>query len=182
MASFLRKCLNLLGVTILIISASSCSKEEEMRTPDDILGTWSKNSTSFLQFRLDNIVAPFNIIYQDGQSIGKWSYNDVYYYEPGYQLVIYLNELHQAEIYEIVELSSSRLTWCWVDELDAEEVNRDNIGHIIGEIITKAQEGYKLNPELYETFNRVSESEFLSIEESLDVVLESWQPLPSGSL
>lgn len=142
--------------------------------PEDILGIWAMNSDSFLQFKEDNIVTPFNIVYQDGEAIGRWSWNDVYYYEPGYQLVIYLTSDHNADVYQVVELNGSRLVWCWVDQITVEG-GKDAIGQIIGDIINKAQEGYQLDPELYQSFSRMSEEGFLKLLDSLDLILDPWQ-------
>lgn len=159
----------LFGVlTILTVSVifSSCNHDDEVRMPEEIMGVWSPNDDVYLEFCDDNIVRHLNISYQDGESIGTWT-TDVYYYEPGYNLVIYLSAEHHADVYEIVELSSDKLTWCWVDEINARDA--ESIGQIIGDIINKAQEGFHLDPELYQTFNKISKDEFLSIIENLDL-------------
>lgn len=160
----------LLFVSALCLSFSlfSCNKDEEVRQPADIMGTWAENSSHFLQFRDDNIVRPFTILEQDGETFGKWEKRDVYYYEPGYNLVLYLNSEFDASVYQIVELTDTSMVWCWVDSI--EEPHRDTIGQIIGNIINKAQEGYELNPELYQYFTRVSEEEFLEILDKLEMV------------
>ena len=161
---------SLLFVTFFCV-LTSCRKEEEMRMPEDILGVWQQNEDTYLQFSDDNICREFSIAYQDDTSIGQWHPEDVYYYEPGYRLVIYLNSEHKANVYEIVELSSGRLTWCWVDDIDVKEADGiEGVGSIIGDIIKKAQEGYKLNPELYESFTKVSEENFLLMLEKLDLI------------
>lgn len=161
----------LMTAVFAVCLASSCSKDEAVRTPADILGVWQTDTDSYLQFRDDNTARVFSIEYQDSQSIGKWSLPDVYFYEPGYELVIYLNAEHEANVFQIVELSDSKLTWCWVDEIDVKSVNgMEDIGSVVGDIIKKAQEGFTLNPELYESFIKIPELQFEEILESLDIV------------
>ena len=151
----------------------SCSdKDDVMRTPEDILGVWSKTQDSYLQFNDDNYARPFTVMYQDGESIGRWGDDDVYYYDPGYNLVIYVTAAHEADVYQIISLTESAFTWCWVDKI--EDTDSDSVGEIIGEIINKAQEGYKLNPELYETFYKIPSLQFEELLESLDIIYYPW--------
>lgn len=147
----------------------SCSKEEEVRQPENIMGIWSPDDSTYLEFTTNNSVYHLTIEQQDGESIGLWV-RDVYYYEPGYDLVIYLTAGHDADVYQIVEMTADRLTWCWVKNIDITDMgSTDAVGHLIGEIINEAQEGFKLNPELYQNFTRISEDRFFSIIESLDI-------------
>ena len=154
----------------LCIPFFSCSKDEEVRTPEDILGVWSPSDSQYLEFGTDHRVHNLRIYYQDGMSIGDWV-NDVYFYEPGYNLVIYITDEMEADVYEIVELNSKKLTWCPVDKIDPDKLQggTQDIGKVIGEIINKAQEGYKLNPELYQSLRKISQNEFFSILERLDI-------------
>lgn len=165
----------IIGLVTLFMSLGfySCkSDDEEVRKPADIEGVWSPKDNVYLNFCPDNTVHRLVVEYQDGESIGVWS-RDVYFYEPGYNLVIYISAESEADVYEIVELTPSRLVWCWVDEM---EVHTDSsIGEVVGEIIKKAQEGFTLNPELYETFDKISENQYLSILESLDLQ-DPWEP------
>ena len=150
---------------------SGCSEKETIRMPQDILGVWCPTENYYLEFSEDNEVHNLSVEFQDGKSIGNWT-TEVYYYEPGYNLVIYLTALHEAIVYEIVTLTDSEMTWCPVDSIDIEKANSNNIGMIIGDIIKKAQEGYELNPELYQNFTKIPEDVFLNIVDSLD--LEYW--------
>lgn len=166
---------------LLIVSAifgifvSACSNDDEpVRMPDDIKGYWrSANGDYIMELGDENISMPLYIEHQNGEVFGKWGYEEVYYYEPGYNLVIYLTEQHQANVYQVVELTSSNLTWCWVDEI--KDANEDNIGQIIGDIINKAQAGYKLDPSLYQYFNRLSEDQYMDFLNSLDYILYPWE-------
>lgn len=160
----------IVSVVSLLVSLSfqACDKEDHVRQPADILGIWQETGTHFIEMKEDNVARELDIVYQDGESIGEWSAVNVYYYEPGYNLVIYLTDEHEANVYQITELTSQRMVWCWVDEIKAEDT--ESIGSIIGDIINKAQDGYKLNPELYQSFTRISEDQFLSILDGLDII------------
>ena len=155
---------------------ASCSKDEEvMRKPGDLVGVWQKDKDTYLQFYEDNIVRTLDIEYQDGESIGNWSQNEVYYYEPGYNLVVYLTAQHEGEVYQIIQQTSSTMVWCWVDKIDVKEAVEEGdissiLGKIIGDIINKAQEGYPLNPELYQSFTKIPEDQFLMFLDTLDVI------------
>lgn len=157
----------------VMVPLSSCSDNEDVRMPDDILGVWQQDADSFLQFNDDQIARRFHIDYQNGISIGKWNWDDVFYYDPGYNLIIYLSSDHEADVYQVVELTKSRLVFCWVDDIEVQSTS--DIGNALGEVIKNAQEGYELNPELYQSFTRVSEDQFLSILDSLDLILDPWQ-------
>ena len=168
MSKILTKFLYLI-ILLGFVNLWSCSKDEEVRLPENILGVWKLSDTCYYEYSDDHRVHNLNIIYQDGLSYGTWS-NDVYYYEPGYNLVIYLTPYRTAEIYQIIEMNRSRLTWCWVKTIDENDVaHMDNVGELIGTIIKEAQEGFTLHPELYQKFQRISEDEFLNIIDGLDV-------------
>ena len=152
---------------LMTLFVFSCSDDtEEMRWPEEIEGVWSPDPTNYLEFSNDNTIHNLKIEYQDDKSIGIWT-TDVYFYEPGYNLVIYLTSDHYADVYEIVELTQETMTWCWVDEIEA--AGADSIGEIIGEIINKAQEGFTLDPELFESFNKIPQDDFFALLESLNI-------------
>lgn len=158
------------GILVLtMLSLSGCRSHDDVREPADIMGVWSPDASNYYDFTTENEVHHLTISYQDGLSIGRWN-QEVYYYEPGYQLVIYLSGSYEAIVYEIVTLNSRTLTWCPVDVINGADAH--NIGQIIGDIIKQAQEGYKLDPSLYQTFRKVSEDEYLEVVESLDVSFE----------
>lgn len=166
----------ILAVLGLLVSAalSGCSKDDKMRIPEDILGVWSAVENQYLDFTDNYRVYNLDILYQDDLSIGDWT-EDAYIYEPGYQLVIYMNGA-KADVYQIVKFSSSQFTWCWVEEINAEDAQEtDKIGKLLGRVIKQAQEGYKLNPELYETFYRISDDKFYSILDGLDIFYPWWE-------
>lgn len=162
-----------LGILIFLnpLIFSSCTNDDEvMRTPENIMGIWSPDAQDnvYLEFSDNNEVHYLEIEYQDNEAIGRWDL-DVYFYEPGYNLVIYINHENRALVYKVVSLKEKEFTWCLVDEIDPETVHRDNIGQIIGQILNKAQEGFDLNPELYETFRKIPEDEYLEMLEKLDI-------------
>lgn len=160
-----------LALTSLLTAFSSCSKDDDsVRVPEDIIGIWKLSDTDYYRFNQDYTVRRLQIEYQDGESIGIWT-TDSYLYEPGYQIVIYLSG-NKADVYQIVDLTSNGFTWCWVEEVNAENAgNSESIGKIIGEIIKQAQEGFNLDPELFESFRKISEEEYLDIIAGLDLDL-----------
>ena len=166
MRSFIKIIPSLFFAILLSWGLCSCSSDDEVRQPSDILGVWSPSDNLYLEFCDQNIIHKLDIEYQNNESIGEWT-KDVYYYEPGYNLVIYLTGEPYANVYEIVELNEKKMTWCKVDEVMVE--NSENIAHIIGEIINKAQEGYRLNPELYQSFRYIPQDQFFDILENLDI-------------
>lgn len=165
--------LKYLPISILLLIFAACSSSDEpVRQPDDILGNWAIDENTVYQFSTNNESRILTIYDQDNKTIGRWGNLNVFYYEPGYNLVIYLTAQYEANVYKLVEFNSSQFTWCWVDKI--EDADSDSIGKIIGDIINKAQAGYHLNPELYETFTKIPEDKFLSFMESLDEILWPW--------
>ena len=145
----------------------ACSSDDDVRLPENILGVWSPyNDTLYLEFCEQNEIHRLNIEFQDDESIGIWT-KDVYYYEPGYNLVVYLSGEKAADVFQIVKLTDSELEWCWVDKVEV--TSAQSVGKILGDIIKKAQEGYKLDPALYQSFRRIPENQFFSILESLNI-------------
>ena len=145
---------------------SSCSNNDDVRLPSDLLGVWSPGDNFYLEFCDDNVVHNLQIEYQDGESIGIWT-KDVYYYEPGYNLVIYVSSDSKASVYEIISKSSNRFTWCWVEDIERD--GQESVGQMIGHIINQAQEGFNIDPELFQTFNYIPQNKFFQILEDLDI-------------
>ncbi|MCH5233883.1 MAG: hypothetical protein J1E16_01200 [Muribaculaceae bacterium] len=151
----------------------ACSKEDDNpRTPDNINGIWQNEGNVYKKFQSDYYLRTLTVEYQDGQSIGTWGESEVYFYEPGYNLVIYVTTSHEADVYQIVKMDSNSFTWCPVDKID--DKGDESIGEIIGDIINKAQEGYELNPELYQKFIKISDLKFEEMLESLDIIIDPW--------
>lgn len=156
------------ALLILTLILPACSDNDEVRMPDDIVGIWSPSDTRYLDFQENYSLFNLEIFSREGERYGQMT-QDGYLYEPGYQIVIYLNGTG-ADVYQVVKLTSSELTWCWVDEISTENADRENIGKILGDIIKKAQEGFKLDPELYQSFRKISQEEYLEVIESLDYI------------
>lgn len=160
--------LNWIAALIVLTSVSSCSHDEDVRMPNDLVGVWSPYMTRYMEFKENYYVYNLEILHQDGMSIGR-DVIDAYIYEPGYHLVIYLRA-NKVDVYQIVNLTSVEMTWCWVKQIVMEEnSNKNEIGHLIGDIIKEAQEGFNLNPEHYETFRKIPQDEFFSILEDLNI-------------
>lgn len=163
----------LAGSILFTLLSSGCSKDDEtIRTPVDIVGIWSNSLDHYIEFNGDYTARMLEITEVDGESIGTW-YDDVYFYEPGYNLVIYLDFPTDVLVYQITNLTPTELQWCWVKSLRDEYNADDEIGKIIGDIIKEAQEGFKLDPEHYQTFYRIPEDRFLEILENI-TIMEPW--------
>lgn len=177
MKFFLKYLIILLVCPAMITFMAGCSSSDDvMRIPEDIMGIWSPEPDTFLEFSKNNEVHTLTTYLQDGETIGRWGL-DVYFYEPGYNLVIYINADNEANVYQIVSMTDKTLTWCWVDEIPVDSVDKDSVGQAIGQIINKAQEGYKLDPELYHTLVKISYDEFFKMLESLDIMYPWGDPL-----
>lgn len=159
-------------ISIIILSILlGCSKDnnEDIRTPDDIIGVWSPSSDIYLEFCEDNTIRNLQIVEQDSESIGEWN-DEVYFYEPGYDLLIYLTYNNKAIVYKIISLTDQNMTICWVEDIKQSMVDELGIGNVIGQIINQAQEGFKIDPELYQSFHRIPKNQFLEMLEELDIM------------
>lgn len=140
-----------------------------MRTPEDIIGIWVLDDNEYFQYNENYTVTNIQIEYLDGERVGLWR-DDAYFYEPGYQILIYLNGI-KAVVYKIVEQNATSFTWCWVKEIDEEEAtSADDIGKLMGDIIKEAQEGFHLDPTKYVTFKKISQQQFDQILEDLPII------------
>lgn len=163
---------------LLIVSQFlfSCHHDDnDMRFPDDIVGIWTPDNSQYLEFTDNYTIHHLLIEEEDDEIIGIWT-EDAYLYEPGYNLVIYLSSDQTAIVYEVTQLTSTKLTWCWVKEINLGSVdNAESVGNILGDIIKEAQEGFKLDPQNFQTFQKISQSQFDSLLESLDIE-NPWAP------
>ena len=161
--------ITLLFAIIFSFMATGCNKDDDdLRKPADILGVWSPDSSRYLKFNDDNTVHILTISDVENETIGSWTEN-VYLYEPGYNLVIYLDFPNEVTVYQVVTLTESKMVWCPVKTLREEYENGESIGNIIGQIINEAQAGFKLDPELFISYYKVTEEKFLNVLEELDI-------------
>ena len=161
--------LAIIFLSLFVVSACSSEGDDQPRMPEDLAGVWSPSDSIYLEFGKDYTVHNLEIMYQDGESIGIWN-NDAYIYEPGYHIVIFLSGT-RADVYQVVELSENSMTWCWVNEVILDDsVGKETIGKILGNIIKEAQEGFKLDPDLFQSFRKIPEDEFFTMLEKLDIM------------
>lgn len=139
-----------------------------MATPQDLVGVWSLSQNEYFQFNDDYTVNALFINPEDPSEAQL--INDVYFYEPGYNIVAYLDNDRLLNVYQITNLNYDSFTWCLVEIIEMEEINRDSIGEIIGQIINQAQEGFELDPELYQSFRRFPETTFREMLESFGLI------------
>ena len=153
--------------SMLVLGSCDSNDEPPMRTEEDILGIW-RNDNRYMDVQSDYRAYNLLVEQQNGTSIGRWSL-DGFFYEPGYKLVVYMGEDLDPTVYAIVELTETTLIWCPVDSLKEEYDAGESIGQIIGEVIKRAQNGYKVNPELYEYFEKISAEEYFRMLEELNI-------------
>lgn len=172
----LKKSLPILSFAFCLLVAAFCGAcshdQEPMRQPSDIVGVWTPGDSLYLDMLSDNSVRALYVEEQDGLSIGTW-HQEVYFYEPGYNLLIYIDYKQKCDVYQIIELTDKEMTMCWVENIKAETVEKEGIGKIVGHILNEAQEGFKLDPAYYQTLHRISEDQFLEIVENISI-LDPW--------
>ena len=158
-----------LGFSIFL--AASCSKDDDepsYRHENDIMGVWTNGEDRYMS--LDSAFRAYNLYVStmDGETIGYWE-QDGYFYEPGYDIVIYIDKTSRPQVYQIVELTESSLVWCWVEDIMDYYESGLSPGEILGQIINDAHEGFTLDPNNYQYFSRVAEEDFLQLVASLDL-------------
>lgn len=162
-----------LVVLLITVAVTGCRHEEDepdYRSHEDLYGVWTDNNGRYILFDDGNRAYNLYVTEQDGETIGTWE-QDGYFYEPGYNLVIYIDYRSEPEIFQVVELTQNKLIWCWVDNLMDGYQSGMSIGEIIGKIIKDAHDGYDLDPKLYQYFDRVPDDEFYEMIERLDIML-----------
>lgn len=159
-------------LTVLLGLMPGCSSDDEptFRNEGDILGVWTDGEGRYINFDSENRAFNLYVRTQDGMEIGLWE-QDGYFYEPGYNLLIYMDQNSHPQIYQVLELTEDELVWCWVEDLRDNYNGTDSIGEIIGQIIQNAHDGYPIDPEKTEFFSRVPEDRFLDIIDSLNLAL-----------
>ena len=156
---------------IFLGGASACSSDEPyVRTPEDIIGVWTNGDGRYMFLDTNTRAYNLYVTEQDGEIIGEWK-QDGYFYEPGYNLVIYIDERNIMDVFQIISMTDSELVWCWVKEIKASDIidGKEGVGEIIGDIIKEAQEGFKIDPSLYQYFHKISMDEFYDIIDSTDL-------------
>ena len=156
---------------LLLVARSSCRSDDPIvRTEYDIMGVWTNGEGRYMRLGDDTRAYNLYVTEQDGETIGWWE-QDGYFYEPGYNILLYIDNRSILDVFQIVTLTESEMTICWVKEITVSDIMTGDkeVGQLIGEIIKEAQEGFQLDPALYQYFYRISEEEFLKIVDSLDL-------------
>ncbi|MBD5356246.1 MAG: hypothetical protein HDR88_04475 [Bacteroides sp.] len=148
---------------ISLLSLASCTSDEPApRSENDICGAWVSNEGNYMYFKLPNIC--YKLI-PESEEMAQLAY-DAYYYEPGYNILMYMSEDSHADIYQVTELNQNEMKWVWADNI----IDGDNLlnekykgmskSEILGSIIKQAQEGFDLDYSRTTVFNRISMEEF----------------------
>lgn len=149
------------GVCFMAAPAlTSCSSDEDepVRSEADIVGVWSDDAGHYMY--LDSTIHSFNFDFNTSTEDEPFGFDiDGYYYEPGYNFLLYINAESQPDIYQVMSLTDTEMTWCWVDNLMEPQYDGLSKSEILGKVITQAQEGFEINPALYHTYERVPMAE-----------------------
>lgn len=151
---------------IFIFTATSCSddNDEPARSQDDIMGVWADIEGRYMHLAEDFKAYNLYVTDKDGKPSAEFEIPRAgYFYEPGYDILLYMSAESQPEVYKIVKLTQDELEWCLVDNLLNDEYKDLSKSEIIGLIIKKAHEGYTINPDSCQTFTRVPESVYYDI-------------------
>ena len=149
-----------------------CDYEEPAtgRTEADILGVWTDGDGRYMM--LDSLFHAYNLYLSENNEellYAEWTY-DGYLYEPGYNIVVYTTS-NKADVFQVTELTDSELVWCPVKEFGVDDIlNSDSVGKLLGQIINEAQQGFILDPYLYQYFYKISQEEFEALLESLGIM------------
>ena len=164
----------LISITLLLslCSVSCINEDSPIRSYEDIYGIWTQGDGHYIWYQDGNRAPNLYIEDQNGETIGIWE-EDGYFYEPGYDLMIYIDKTSNPQVYKIIELNDNLLILCWVDSLLDHYEGGESISQIIGSVINKAQEGYDVNPDNYQYYTNVPEDEFLKIIDNINVI-EPW--------
>ncbi|MDE6578126.1 MAG: hypothetical protein K2K58_08160 [Muribaculaceae bacterium] len=171
----LRLFLSAITLILLLPLFTACSGDEPVeRNEEDILGIWTDSAGRYLYFNTETMV--FDIrLENDGSEKSYSLMQDSYFYEPGYNFVIFLDfmkgvengsdsesweDMVSPDVYQVVSLTQNSLKWCWVDNLTDDKYSGMSKKEIIGRVIQEADKGFTLLPENYQSFTRVSDEEF----------------------
>lgn len=148
----------LLLISVFSIALTSCSKDDDPapRSENDICGAWADDEGNCIYFKLPNIC--YKIVPEEED----WAevYYDAYYYEPGYNFLLYIDSDTQPDIYMITALNDREMIWVWADNLLDEKYDGMSKSEILGAIIKQAQQGFNLDYDRTITFTRISMWEF----------------------
>lgn len=145
-------------IVICSIVFASCSNDEDPvpRSENDICGAWVDNDGNCMYFKLPNLC--YKVVPETDDMAEV--YYDAYYYEPGYNFLLYVDSETQPDIYMVTELNDKGMTWVWADNLRDDKYDGMSKSEILGAIIKQAQEGFTLDYSRTITFARISMYEF----------------------
>lgn len=139
------------------LALTSCSDDEPaVRSENDIYGAWVDDEGNYLYFRYPNVC--YRLI-PESEEWAMLDY-DAYYYEPGYNFLLYVNQETQPDIYSVTQLTENEMTWVWADNLLDDKYDGMSKSEILGQVIKEAQEGFKLDYSRTVEFKKIETAEF----------------------
>lgn len=161
--SLLRHTLFLLLLLPLAATMSSCSDEEPpVKSANDILGVWTDGNGYYMNLREDTRAYTLSVSGKGEEASATFDLS-VYFYEPGYDILLWIDGEAQPNVYQVVSLTDDKLVWCWVDNLRDDKYDGLSKSELIGQIIQQAHDGYPLDPARYQTFTRTSTEIYLHL-------------------
>lgn len=147
-------------LAICALSMSSCSSDEPApRSENDICGAWKCDDGNYFYFKLPNICYKITVTDPERPQVDF----DAYYYEPGYNFLLYVNIESQPDIYQVTSITNNEMTWVWADNLLDDKYHGMSKSEILGEVISQAQEGFDLDYSRTYVFTRLAMEEFDSV-------------------
>lgn len=150
----------LMMVAVLAIAFTGCSNDDDPtpRSEEDIYGAWLDSDGDYFYFEYPNLCYKL-VPSQSTDEVAELFY-DSYFYEPGYNFLLYINTDAQPDIYEVTTLTDKEMTWVWADNLRDDKYDGMSGSEILGQMIKEAQDGFKLDYSRTMQFEKISTDDF----------------------
>lgn len=160
----IRELLLLATVALFLVSLDACSNDDDPqpRSGSDLVGVWSDSDNHYLDIESDTKIYSVFIEEYEGEKVGMIE-PDGYFYEPGYNFVVYMGRQGEPCIYEVTELTTDKMTWVYADNLLDDKYDGMSRSEILGSVLKNADKGFKLDYSKTINFTRVPQSKFDAI-------------------
>lgn len=147
-------------VAVMAIVFLGCSSDDDPapRAESDVYGAWIDNDGDYFYFKYPNVCYKL-VTAKSADGMAELFY-DAYYYEPGYNFLLYVDINTQPDIYEVTTLSDKEMTWVWADNLREDKYDGMSGSEILGQVIKEAQNGFKLDYSRTMKFEKISTDDF----------------------
>ncbi len=151
----------MLAVMAIVFVGCSSDDDPEPRSESDVYGAWIDEDGNYYYFCYPNLC--YKLV--PAQSSDEYAelYYDSYFYEPGYNFLLYISSDAQPDIYEVTSLTEIGMIWVWADNLREEKYDDKSASEILGQMIKEAQAGFKLDYSRTLTFTKISTDDFKKV-------------------